>query len=91
MAVSFTDQSSASSPGDLGGVAAEDVNEVRSGKFEQLNLLRLHPAHERSTYEKRKHLRDGLFMRENRFQEETIHRKGLRHYGDDLLPFTQPL
>ncbi|KAG6252202.1 hypothetical protein E4U49_007798 [Claviceps purpurea] len=38
-------------PRDLGGVAAEDVNEVRSGKFELLNLLRLHPTRERSTYE----------------------------------------
>ncbi|KAG6229164.1 hypothetical protein E4U26_000509 [Claviceps purpurea] len=66
-------------PRDLGGVAAEDVNEVRSGKFEPLNLLRLHPTRERSTYE------------HESTSEENIHRKGLRHYGDDLLPFTQPL
>ncbi|KAG6172009.1 hypothetical protein E4U11_006682 [Claviceps purpurea] len=79
-------------PRDLGGVAAEDVNEVRSGKFEPLNLLRLHPTRERSTYENEStSMIDYIFMQENRFQEENIHRKGLRHYGNDLLPFTQPL
>ncbi|KAG5998359.1 hypothetical protein E4U52_000393 [Claviceps spartinae] len=36
---------------DLGSVAPEDISDVRSGKFEPMNLLRLHPARGRSMYE----------------------------------------
>ncbi|KAG6230555.1 hypothetical protein E4U34_000373 [Claviceps purpurea] len=67
-------------PRDLGGVAAEDVNEVRSGNGPLIYIR----TKSTSTM-------DYICMQENGFQEENIHRKGLRHYGDDLLPFTQPL
>ncbi|KAG6148318.1 hypothetical protein E4U37_007504 [Claviceps purpurea] len=69
---------------DLGSVAAEDVNDVRSGKFEPMNLLRLHPARGRSVYETETSSVMDYSSGKIVFRKKTLTEKD---YGDDPAPF----